>query len=69
MNGWEFKKWMPARKSATCSRLGAGGLSSPGVLKFFADGGGDDGIFFIQKKFAATDGPISFVGVMLVVPA
>jgi hypothetical protein len=64
MNGWVFKSWMPKNHSATCTLREGPGFSSPNFLHFYADGTGDDGIFFIQKEIRGDiEGGITFVQV------
>jgi hypothetical protein len=51
LNGWEFKSWMPeGRQIRHELKCGVGYLGGPG-LEIYADGCGDDGIFFLQKRF------------------
>jgi hypothetical protein len=49
LNGWQFKSWMPASRSAR-AEIGANfGFSQTGGVLFHAEGQSDDGIFFLEK--------------------
>lgn len=58
MGGWEFKYWMPAGRDVRCRRMEGQGFRSRHLLQFDADGGDDDGIFFLQKSYVSDiEGP------------
>ena len=51
-NAWQFKSWMPASRSARAEIGATFGFSQTGGVRFYADGQGDDGIFFLEKLFS-----------------
>ena len=58
LGDWKFKKWMPGSRAATCQVVANQGFRSKYCLQFDADGGDDDGIFFIQRNIKADiEGP------------
>jgi hypothetical protein len=50
-NGWQFKFWMPNKRIARAEIEPTSGLLKTNGVRFYADGRGDDGIFFLEKIF------------------
>ena len=53
-NGWSFKCWMPKGRIATADLGKSAGFGDTVGVRFQSDGLGDDGIFFLEKIFPAT---------------
>ena len=50
-NGWQFKCWMPHKQIARAEIEPTARLLKTHGVRLYADGRGDDGIFFLEKIF------------------